>query len=214
MKKILLFALLCITMASCGPQIYQASNFKEVKDTHKTVAVLPFDVTIEQRKLLKGVTVEMIQDQQKDYGYGIQSDVYGYFLREMSKNKYTVNFQDVSKTNALLNDAGISYDQMRLAAGTRRPRRLQPREVLAGLASALVLFGYAWWAPLVLAGYFELGIALVLLGLAAADVVVPVHHLPLQVGRDPARHQRVGDDPVALPALGERRASTLGRSRP
>ena len=114
MKKFLLFALICVTLASCGPQIYQASSFKEVKDKHKVVAVMPFEVTIESRKLPKGVTPEMIQEQQRDYGYGIQSDVYGYFLKEMSKNKYTVNFQDVSKTNAILNDAGISYDDLRL----------------------------------------------------------------------------------------------------
>ncbi|MBC5994297.1 hypothetical protein [Pontibacter cellulosilyticus] len=113
MKKFLLFALLCITMASCGPEIYQAASFKEVKNNHKVVAVMPFEVTIESRKLPKGVTMEMIQDQQRDYGYGIQSDVYGYFLKEMSKNKYTVNFQDVSKTNAILNSYGITYDELR-----------------------------------------------------------------------------------------------------
>ncbi|HEY4651496.1 MAG TPA: hypothetical protein VIG72_08775 [Pontibacter sp.] len=114
MKKLLLFALICFTLGSCGPQIYQAASFSQVKDTHKVVAVLPFDVTIESRKLPKGVTMEMVLDQQRDYGYGIQSDVYGYFLRQMSKDKYTVNFQDVSKTNAILNNAGISYDDLRL----------------------------------------------------------------------------------------------------
>jgi len=114
MKKILLFALICLTLVSCGPQIYQAPSFKEVSTSHKVVAILPFDVTIESRRLPKGVTAEMVQDQQRDYGYGIQSDVYGYLLREMSKDRYTVKFQDVSKTNALLNDAGLTYGDLRL----------------------------------------------------------------------------------------------------
>lgn len=134
MKKILLFALICVTLASCGPQIYQAASFKEVKDTHKTVAVMPFEVTIESRKLPKGVTPEMIQDQQRDYGYGIQSDVYGYFLKEMSKNKYTVNFQDVSKTNAILNSYGISYDDLRLKSKDEICRLLGVDAVVSGKA--------------------------------------------------------------------------------
>ncbi|GAA4438134.1 hypothetical protein GCM10023188_33130 [Pontibacter saemangeumensis] len=116
MKKLLLFAMVCITMVSCGPQIYKAPSFTEVSAKHQVVAILPFDVTIESRRLPKGVTAEMVQDQQRDYGYGIQGDVYGYLLREMSKGRYTVKFQDVSKTNALLNDAGISAEALRLTS--------------------------------------------------------------------------------------------------
>lgn len=79
---------------------------------HKTVAIVPLDVIIESRRLPKGVTVEMIQQQQKDYGHGLQSDAYGYYLRQMSKDHYSVNFQDVTKTNALLADAGITYENL------------------------------------------------------------------------------------------------------
>ncbi|MBC5772943.1 hypothetical protein H8S95_02620 [Pontibacter sp. KCTC 32443] len=135
MKKLLLFAIICITLASCGPQIYQASSFKDVKDTHKVVAVMPFDVTIESRRLPKGVTAEMIENQQRDYGYGIQSDVYGYYLREMSKGKYTVNFQDVSKTNALLKQAGISYEDLRLQSKEEICKLLGVDAVVSGKAT-------------------------------------------------------------------------------
>lgn len=121
-------------MASCGPEIYQASNFKEVKDQHKVVAVMPFEVTIESRKLPKGVTAEMIVDQQRDYGYGIQSDVYGYYLREMSKGKYTVNFQDVSKTNAILTQNGITYDELRLKSKDEICKLLGVDAVVSGKA--------------------------------------------------------------------------------
>ncbi|WP_299707683.1 hypothetical protein [uncultured Pontibacter sp.] len=112
MKKILLFVLLAVTFTACGPEIYTAASFKEVKAKHETLAIVPFDVLIESRRLPKGVTAEMVQQQQKDYGYGLQGDVYGYFLKQMSKDKYTVNFQDVSKTNALLSEAGITYENM------------------------------------------------------------------------------------------------------
>ena len=135
MKKILLFALICLTLASCGPEIYQAPSFSQVKESHKVVAVLPFEVLIESRKLPKGVTPEMIATQQRDYGYGIQSDVYGYFLKEMSKGKYTVNFQDVSKTNALLNSAGLSYDDLRLKSKEEVCKLLGVDAIVSGKAT-------------------------------------------------------------------------------
>ncbi|TXK51903.1 hypothetical protein FVR03_02925 [Pontibacter qinzhouensis] len=114
MKKILLVLFLATTFLSgCGPQIYQANNFASVKQKHKVVAILPFEVLIEAKRLPKGVTVDMLQDQQRDYGYGLQGDVYGYFLKQVSKNKYSVTFQDVSKTNAILNGAFISYEDLR-----------------------------------------------------------------------------------------------------
>ncbi|MFD3001579.1 hypothetical protein ACFS7Z_14505 [Pontibacter toksunensis] len=116
MKKILFFVMLCIAFTSCGPQIYQAASFQEESRNHKVVAIMPFDVLIEARKLPKGVTPEMLEDQQRDYGYGMQSDVYGYFLKQMSKNRYTVTFQDVHKTNAILADAGITYEDLRNAS--------------------------------------------------------------------------------------------------
>lgn len=136
MKKLVIVLLACMaTFSSCGPEIYQSASFATVKEKHKVVAILPFDVTIESRKLPKGVTADMILDQQRDYGYGIQSDVYGYFLKQMSKDKYTVTFQDVTKTNATLNDAGLSYDELRLKSKDELCALLGVDAVVSGKAS-------------------------------------------------------------------------------
>ena len=136
MKKILLLFFACvITLTSCGPNIYQASNFNAIKEKHKVVAILPFDVLIESRRLPKGVTPEMIQDQQRDYGYGIQGDVYGYFLKQMSKNRYTVTFQDINKTNSLINDAGFSYEELRLKSKDELCQLLGVDAVVSGSAT-------------------------------------------------------------------------------
>ncbi len=135
MKKNLMFALICLILGSCGPEIYQSPSFSQIKDSHKVVAILPFEVTIESRKLPKGVTAEMVQDQQRDYGYGMQGDVYGYLLKQMSKDKYTVNFQDISKTNALLHDAGFSYEDLRLKSKDEVCQLLVVDAVVSGKAT-------------------------------------------------------------------------------
>ena len=45
-------------------------------------------------------------------GYDIQDKMYSWFLRRSGKLEYTVNFQDVNKTNSLLKKAGINYSDL------------------------------------------------------------------------------------------------------
>ena len=99
-------------IGACGPKIYTASNFQEAQSTHKTLAILPFDVSIDTKRLPKGVTMEMLEQEQNDTGYGLQGDIYTYFLREIGRDHYTVTFQDINKTNRLLADAGINYQNI------------------------------------------------------------------------------------------------------
>jgi hypothetical protein len=74
---------------------------------------LPFSVQIDSKKLPKNVSSEMIRDEEKNTGYSIQNHSYTYFLKEKSKKKYSVDFQDIDKTNALLSKSGISYEQLK-----------------------------------------------------------------------------------------------------
>ena len=113
MKKIYLFFFMAaLLLTSCGPQIYQAKTFDQVKSEHRTIAILPFDATTKFRKLPKGMTEETIRESNKSTGYAVQGHSYSYFLRQYSRNKYTIEFQDIDKTNALLSKAGISYEDL------------------------------------------------------------------------------------------------------
>ena len=53
----------------------------------------------------KGVTVENIKEEEKVASIQMQEGMYTYLLRK--SNDYSVSFQDVSRTNALLKKAGI-----------------------------------------------------------------------------------------------------------
>lgn len=108
LSPIALFVL--ITLTSCGPTIFTSPNFQQARKQHKTIAILPFDVLIGTSKLPKNVTKEMVMQQQEETGYSLQSNVYTYFLNEQKKNKFTIDFQDIDKTNALLKKADITYD--------------------------------------------------------------------------------------------------------
>lgn len=96
--------------ASCGPTIYKSSNFDDALAKHKTVAILPAAVTIKLRpNEAKKMTADQVADLDMKTGLTFQDKMYGWLLRKSDKYHYTVTFQDINKTNALLKKANITY---------------------------------------------------------------------------------------------------------
>ena len=114
MKKYFLrIILIAFVFASCAPTIYKSSAFDAALTKHKTVAILPADVSTRLRpNEAKKVTVEQLNDINEKTGFAIQDKMYSWFLRRSDKYQYTVTFQDITRTNALLKQAGISYNDL------------------------------------------------------------------------------------------------------
>ena len=109
MKK-LIYSLLLFILFSCGPKIYKSADFSNALTKHKTVAILPAEVNIQLRpNQAKNLSAEQIQDMANKTAIDIQEKMYGWFLRRGDKYDYTVTFQDVTRTNARLKEAGIKY---------------------------------------------------------------------------------------------------------
>ena len=109
-KQLLLLSLLTATIISCGPKIYKSSSFDAALAKHKTVAILPADVSTKLRpNEAKKISVEQLDAMNEKTGLAIQDKMYSWFLRRSDKFQYTVTFQDVTRTNALLKQAGITY---------------------------------------------------------------------------------------------------------
>lgn len=100
-------------LISCGPKIYKSADFDTALRKHRTVAILPADVTTQLRpNQAKKMTEEQIADISQKTGFDIQDKMYSWFLRRSGRFNYTVTFQDVTKTNALLKQAGIGYNDL------------------------------------------------------------------------------------------------------
>ncbi len=114
MKVIIsLFTLAAFTLISCGPKIYKSASFDTALARHKTVAILPAAVSTKLRpNEAKRITPEQLDDMNEKTGYAIQDKMYSWFLRRSEKFQYTVIFQDVTRTNALLKQANISYNDL------------------------------------------------------------------------------------------------------
>lgn len=101
-KIILLLSFLLLSIAgfSQDKQIFESPKMQEFISTHKKVAILPFNATIGYRKLPKEYNAEANKEAEMKLGYDMQSGMYTFLLRKTSD--YSVEVQDVERTNALL----------------------------------------------------------------------------------------------------------------
>ncbi len=111
MKKTLLLlvllstSLLAVAQYENAKQVFESPKLKSVIATHKLVAILPFDTKISLKKQPKDFNLEAHTEKENAMSTSIQSSMYTFLLRK-SKN-YTVEFQDVERTNVLLRKAGL-----------------------------------------------------------------------------------------------------------
>ena len=91
-------------------QVYSAPNLKTAVQAHKTVAILPFSVSVAYKKLPKNYDSSATKSEAEQLKTNLQSSMFTYLLRK--GGKYTVTFQDPTRTNALLksHDAYNSLD--------------------------------------------------------------------------------------------------------
>lgn len=94
-----------IAQIETGKQIFKSPNLDQVIATAKTVAILPFNVNISYKKMPKGMTIDMVKEDERKESTQMQQGMYTYLLRK--SNDYSVTFQDVDRTNALLKKAGV-----------------------------------------------------------------------------------------------------------
>lgn len=147
--------LLCSTLVlgSCGPYIYKSPGFDSALARHRTVAILPATVIVTLRHAeAKKFSSEELLDMERQTGYDIQDRMYSWFLGSSEKYNYTVSFQDVSRTNALLLQEGIDYrnlattDCSELAKllgvdAVIQDRTLMDKPLSTGAASVGIFFG-------------------------------------------------------------------------
>ena len=99
-------------LAHAGAQKYLNPDFDKLTKDHKTIAILPFKVTIDTNRLPKNTTIEMVQKSEQEEGTEFQRQLYARFLQRAQEGEYTVAFQDVDQTNALLAKAGMNPDSL------------------------------------------------------------------------------------------------------
>jgi hypothetical protein len=107
-RWIIHFIVILVLLPGCGPTIYKAQGFDQLTAGHKTAAILPVEVHF-KLKLWEKINRDStwLKQEEEKNGMAIQDKMYNWFLK--SGEKYTVSFQDIARTNEILNQAGIQY---------------------------------------------------------------------------------------------------------
>ncbi len=94
---------------SCSRKVYTASNFSEQTAEHRVVAVVPAEMIFTGTQP-KNLTEEDIAKIEESESIMFQQSLYNNILRYANTGKYqtTVNFQDISTTQKLLEQNNIS----------------------------------------------------------------------------------------------------------
>ncbi|TDH23006.1 hypothetical protein EXU57_18260 [Segetibacter sp. 3557_3] len=113
--KRLFAAIITLTLAKSSSAQFEASKqvfnspvLKTEIQKHKVVAILPFNATVSYKRLPKNFDAAANKTEEQSMSVNMQSGMYTYLLRKAKD--FTVTFQDVERTNALLKQKGI-YDK-------------------------------------------------------------------------------------------------------
>ncbi|WP_297797109.1 hypothetical protein [uncultured Eudoraea sp.] len=107
MKKFLIISLLLFgTCLNAQKSVYESNKFDVLSKDHKIVAIIPFFTHL---KLEENTSKEELIKLEEKEGYAVQDALETYFGRGKKKKKFTVDFQNVSNTNAILAKKDITY---------------------------------------------------------------------------------------------------------
>jgi len=111
MKKTIPIFCLLFTILSCNQKL--PSSDSAPKTFHrKKVAILPFQIHNTIEELPEGITIEMVDKAERDKCQMIQLHLYRYMLREYAKSDRKVQLQHRDRTNKILEEKGISYEEI------------------------------------------------------------------------------------------------------
>lgn len=86
--------------------IYESGRFKELSKYHKELAIIPF---ITHLDLDKNISRQEYLELEEKEGYEVQNALETYFGRGNKRKKFSVEFQNIKNTNAILLQNNITY---------------------------------------------------------------------------------------------------------
>lgn len=102
------FLFLCITL-NAQKNIYESSKFDDLSQGHEVLAIMPFLTTLD---LKDKVTKEELKQREEMEGLAVQNALETYFSKRKKKKKFSVDFQNIKNTNAILAKNNITYENI------------------------------------------------------------------------------------------------------
>jgi len=101
--------LICISIlliTGCAT-IYTESAFDSISSNHQIIAILPLKVTIDTKRIPKGLTLDMLASEEEKRGEYLASQLQSIMLQKYQKGKIKIRIQDNTNTIHLLTKSKI-----------------------------------------------------------------------------------------------------------
>ena len=92
--------------------IYESIHFDKLSKDHELIAIIPFLATLELDSEEYNVSENELKSLEKQEGLAVQDALESYFLRRKTKKKFSVDFQNIEDTNAILSKNNITLDNI------------------------------------------------------------------------------------------------------
>lgn len=110
MKKFLLYILFIVTInLQAQKNIYESARFHVLSKDHKVLAIMPFLTNLD---LKEKVSQKELKNLEKKEGYAVQNALETYFSKRKKKKRFSVSFQNINNTNAILAKNNITYNNI------------------------------------------------------------------------------------------------------
>jgi hypothetical protein len=153
MKKIIsLIAFLIVTLGTAQKNIYENRRFDELSEDHKILAIVPFIANLD---LKRSVDQNELRNLAKKEGYAVQNALETYFSKRKKRKKFNVEFQNIEDTNAILNQNGISYENLDIYTIKELSKILNVDGIISGNLSLNILLSKGVPTDFSLLDYFS-----------------------------------------------------------
>ncbi|RKN77029.1 hypothetical protein [Ulvibacterium marinum] len=98
--------ILASTFLYAQKNIYESDKFDALSDGHQVLAIVPFITKLDLKEEISRDELKKLEEKE---GYAVQNALETYFSQRKKKKKFSVEFQNIKNTNALLSQNGISY---------------------------------------------------------------------------------------------------------
>ena len=130
MKKLLAVMLfLGCFLATAQKNIYEHKNFDELSENHKVLAILPFLTNLDLKDEIMKTEVKQLEEKE---GYAVQNALETYFSQRKRKKKFSVEFQNIKNTNAILSQNNITYENIDVYTIKELSKILQVDGIISG----------------------------------------------------------------------------------
>jgi hypothetical protein len=116
--------------------IYESDKFDELSSDHHNLAIIPFLTNLE---LKDEISSAELKDLEQKEGYAVQDALETYFSKRKKKKKFSVEFQNIKNTNAILKQNGISYGNIDVYSVKQLAQILEVDGIISGTLDLNVL---------------------------------------------------------------------------